>query len=78
MLAEGAEFQASAKATPLAMPVLAVGAGGGAFTRATMEAVTANSVQSVLLQGVGHYAAMEAPHELSQALLDFVDAVDRA
>lgn len=78
MLAEGAEFRALAQAGPLAMPILAIGAGGGAFTHATMTAVSADPVRSVLLEGVGHYAAMEAPVELSRALLDFVDSVDLA
>jgi pimeloyl-ACP methyl ester carboxylesterase len=33
-------------------------------------------VQSVLLDGVGHYAALEAPERLAEALLAFVDDVD--
>ena len=43
------------------MPVLAVGAGGGPFTAGTMSKVTSTDISSVLLDGVGHYAAMEAP-----------------
>ena len=30
------------------------------------------------LDGVGHYVAMEAPDELSAAILDFVRVVDEA
>jgi hypothetical protein len=32
----------------------------------------------VSLDGVGHYAAMEAPDELAKALLDFTISVDAA
>ena len=58
------------------MPVLAVGAGGGAFTADTMAQVTAGDITSVQLEGVGHYAAQEAPDLLSAAILDFVSGVD--
>jgi pimeloyl-ACP methyl ester carboxylesterase len=76
MLREGAELKQLACSHPLAVPVLAVGAGGGPFTVATMFQVTGGDVRSVLLDGVGHYAAMEAPERLSQAILDFVQSVD--
>jgi pimeloyl-ACP methyl ester carboxylesterase len=76
MLREGAELKELAGSRPLAVPVLAVGAGGGPFTVATMSQVTGGNVRSVLLEGVGHYAAMEAPERLSQAILDFVASVD--
>jgi len=33
-------------------------------------------VESVLLDGVGHYVALESPSQLSEALLDFVDRID--
>jgi pimeloyl-ACP methyl ester carboxylesterase len=32
----------------------------------------------VSLDGVGHYAAMEAPGELAKAILDFTGSVDAA
>ena len=51
---------------------MAVGAGRGEFTAATMSQVSANEVHSVLLKGVGHYAALEAPAELAKAILEFV------
>lgn len=76
MLAEGAEIEALADASPLTVPVLAVGAGGGEFTNATMSQATAGRVRSVLLHGVGHYAALEAPDRLSSAVLEFVDHID--
>ena len=31
---------------------------------------------SVQFDGVGHYAAMEAPEELAKAVLGFVDGID--
>jgi hypothetical protein len=43
-----------------------------------MSQATATEVSSVLLGGVGHYAAMEAPDELAKAILDFVGSVDAA
>ncbi len=76
MLQEGAEIAALAAAHPLAVPVLAVGAGGGEFTQATLSRVTDGPVQTVQLEGVGHYAAMEAPDELAAALLRFYRGVD--
>jgi pimeloyl-ACP methyl ester carboxylesterase len=59
---------------PLQTRVLAIGAGGGPFTANTMSQATAGTVRSVQLNGVGHYAAMEAPDELAKALLDFFAA----
>jgi pimeloyl-ACP methyl ester carboxylesterase len=76
MLAEGAEIEALADASPLTVPVLAVGAGGGDFTNATMSQAAAGRVQSVLLHGVGHYAALESPDRLSSAVLEFIDHID--
>ena len=78
MLAEGDELKALAEASPLTMPVLAVGAGGGPFTAATVGQVATGEVTAVQLDGVGHYVAMEAPDELSAAILDFVRVVDEA
>jgi hypothetical protein len=56
--------------------VLAVGAGGGPFTAGTMSQATSSGISSVQLDGVGHYAAMEAPEELAKAVLGFVDGID--
>jgi pimeloyl-ACP methyl ester carboxylesterase len=76
MLREGEEIRARAEQSPLTMPVLAVGAGGGPFTVATMTQAVGREVESVQLEGVGHYAALEAPEKVAAALLGFVEGVD--
>ena len=78
MLQEGSEIRALVDKQRLTMPVLAVGAGGGAFTVNTMSQVAATEVRSVLLNDVGHYIAMEAPDKLSKAILAFLLDVDTA
>jgi hypothetical protein len=40
------------------------------------EQVTSGPVESVQLDGVGHYVALEAPHALAGAVLNFLDRVD--
>ena len=57
-------------------PVLTVGAGGGGFTHASVSRAVAGPVEAVLLDGVGHYAALEAPERLAEALLAFIDGID--
>ena len=76
LLTEGAELQALAESSPVTTPVLTVGAGGGDFTKATMSQAVGGDIRSVRLDGVGHYAALEAPERLSDALLQFVDDLD--
>ncbi len=71
MLAEGEEFRRTAAERPLDRPVLAVGAGGGAFTATTWTQVVGGEVATAQLDGVGHYAALEAPEALTQAVLPF-------
>jgi pimeloyl-ACP methyl ester carboxylesterase len=78
MLREGPGIRALAKTPGLNAPVLAVGAGGGPFTADTMSQAASAEISSVSLDGVGHYAAMEAPGELAKALLDFTASVDAA
>ena len=78
MLREGPELRALAASPGLTVPVLAVGAGGGPFTARTMAQVAPTGVSSVQLDGVGHYAAMEAPEELAKAVLGFIDGIDAA
>ncbi|RBY92806.1 alpha/beta fold hydrolase [Blastococcus sp. TF02A-30] len=78
MLAEGDDVRELVTARPLTMPVLAVGAGGGAFTASTMRQVTTGEVATVQLDGVGHHVALEAPDRLATALLDFWGRIDAA
>jgi pimeloyl-ACP methyl ester carboxylesterase len=76
MLREGPEIKTLADTHGLTMPVLAVGAGGGPFTADTMTQAAATEVSSVSIDGVGHYAAMEAPDDLAKAILEFVGTID--
>src|ERR1700689_2222749 len=78
MLREGPGIRALAKTPGLTVPVLAVGAGGGPFTAGTMSKAAPAGVSAVSLDGVGHYAAMEAPDELAKAILGFAATVDAA
>lgn len=76
MLGEGDSIRELARTNPLAVPVLAVGAGGGPFTEQTVRQVTAGPVRAVQLDGVGHHAALEAPSALATTVLDFLADVD--
>ncbi len=76
MLTEGDELRALAQSSPLTVPVLAVGSSGGPFTAGTMSQVTGGEVRSVLLDGVGHHVALEAPGALSEAKRAFQSDVD--
>jgi pimeloyl-ACP methyl ester carboxylesterase len=78
VLREGAELRALAATHPLTVPVLAVGAGGGGFTADTLTAAVGAPVRAVQLDGVGHYAALEAPEAVADALLPFLRDVDAA
>jgi pimeloyl-ACP methyl ester carboxylesterase len=69
MLAEADQIRELAS-PKLRMPVLAIGGGSGEFTAATIRQV-ATDVTTVSLDGIGHYAAMEAPDRLAEALLSF-------
>jgi pimeloyl-ACP methyl ester carboxylesterase len=76
MLSEGHAITALAESKPLTMPVLAVGAGGGPLTEVTVKQVTAGDVTSVQLEGVGHWAALEAPERLANTILEFVKGAE--
>jgi len=76
MLSEGEELQALATSAPLIIPTLAVGSFGGSFTETTLNQVSVKPSQSVLLEGVGHHVALEAPDALATAVLEFVGAID--
>jgi hypothetical protein len=43
-----------------------------------LSRATSTAFSSVSLDGVGHYAAMEAPEELAKAVLGFVESIDAA
>ena len=75
MLQEGEDLRALAMSGALSAPVLAIGAGGGSFTADTMAAA-AKDVRRVLLEGVGHYAALESPEALASAILAFAAEID--
>ena len=64
-------------AHPLEMPVLAVGGGSGEFTPTIMRQV-ATDVHTLTLDGIGHYAAMEAPDRLADGLIAFYRDIDLA
>ncbi len=76
LLADGEELRALAAQRPLRMPTLAIGAGGGPFTAMTLEQVAEGPVRQVVLDGVGHYAALEAPERVAEELLAFWADVD--
>jgi pimeloyl-ACP methyl ester carboxylesterase len=76
MLQEGNEIATLVAGHKLNIPVLAIGAGSGEFTSATMSQVSSNPVRSVTLEGVGHYAALEAPDQVARALLDFFSTAE--
>lgn len=75
MLSEGADFQACAQ-QKLAVPTLAVGGFGGPFTKETVTQIVEGAVDSVLLEGVGHYIALEAPDRLAAAITAFLGKQD--
>jgi hypothetical protein len=41
-----------------------------------MSQAASSAISSVQLDGVGHYPAMEAPQELANAVLGFLDGID--
>jgi pimeloyl-ACP methyl ester carboxylesterase len=77
MLTEGEELKALAAASPVSVPTLAIGGSAGPFTAMTVNHVSANPAKSVLLEGVGHYVALEAPDALASSVLEFIDDVDQ-
>jgi pimeloyl-ACP methyl ester carboxylesterase len=78
MLEEGDTIKALAEAHPLTVPALAIGGFGGPFTVGTISQVVTGEVESVQLDGVGHYVALEAPDALAEAILTFTGRVDAA
>ncbi|GCE37952.1 epoxide hydrolase [Rhodococcus wratislaviensis] len=76
MLSEGEDLRALAASAPLSVPTLTVGGFGGPFTENTVNQVSASPAKSVVLEGVGHYVALEAPEAFANAVLKFVGDVD--
>ncbi|MEC3947817.1 alpha/beta fold hydrolase [Sphingobium sp. HWE2-09] len=77
VLKDGEEIAALAQAGAIRAPVLAIGSSGGAFTEYTMrQAAPGANIRSVQIDGIGHYAAMEAPNEVAIAIRDFFEEVD--
>jgi pimeloyl-ACP methyl ester carboxylesterase len=74
MLAEADQIRELAS-PKLRLPTLAIGGGSGEFTSATIRQV-ATDVTAVSIDGIGHYAPMEAPERLAEALLSFYRDVD--
>ena len=75
-LKEGPKIQALAQVHKMCVPAVAIGASGGTFTANTMASV-ATTTHSMLLDEVGHYAAMEAPEPVVQPLEGFIEGVDQ-
>ncbi|WP_051450949.1 alpha/beta fold hydrolase [Actinospica robiniae] len=75
MLREGDEIRQLAS-RKLTMPVLAVGGRSREFTPTTMRQV-AEDVSALFIDGIGHYAAMEAPDRLADGLLSFYEEHSR-
>lgn len=61
LLSEDAEIRRIAAERKIGCPIMAVGGFDGSFTATTLGQVAAGDVSSVLLDGVGHYVALEAP-----------------
>lgn len=76
MLGEGDTLKALAESHPITVPALAIGGFGGPFTVGTLSQVVTGEVESVQLDGVGHYVALEAPSALADAILAFTGRVD--
>jgi pimeloyl-ACP methyl ester carboxylesterase len=70
------QTRALAEKQPLTVPVLTVASVSAPFTEQTFSQVTAGTVTSVRLEGVGHLVAQEAPEALSAAILEFTGHVD--
>jgi pimeloyl-ACP methyl ester carboxylesterase len=75
MLSEGADFQTRAE-QKLTLPALAIGGFGGPFTERTVAQVVEGPVDSILVDGVGHYVALEAPDRLAGAITAFLTQQD--
>ena len=68
-------FEPFAESNPITAPALAIGGFGGPFTADTLGQVATGTVESMQLDGVGHYVAQEAPEALAQAILAFTERI---
>jgi pimeloyl-ACP methyl ester carboxylesterase len=75
-LADGDELRALAASAGLQVPVLAVDGMGMSSTADGMRSIT-DRVEAVLLDGIGHHVAMEAPDRLADAMRSFMDRTDQ-
>lgn len=75
MLAEGSDFQDRAR-NKLTLPTLAIGGFGGRFTEDTVTQIVEAPIDGLLLDGVGHYVALEAPERLAEAIDSFLATQD--
>ncbi|WP_314425675.1 alpha/beta hydrolase [uncultured Microbacterium sp.] len=75
MLAEGTDFQDRAR-NKLTLPTLAIGGFGGRFTEDTVTQIVEAPIDGLLLDGVGHYVALEAPDRLAEAIDSFLATQD--
>jgi pimeloyl-ACP methyl ester carboxylesterase len=74
-LHDGEELRALASSAGIGVPVLAVDGMGGSTTADGMRSLS-DRVDAVVLDGVGHHVAMEAPDRLADAMLPFLRRVD--
>jgi pimeloyl-ACP methyl ester carboxylesterase len=70
------QTRALAEKQPLTVPVLTVASVSASLTEQTFRQVSAGTVTSVRLEGVGHLVAQEAPEALSAAILEFTGHID--
>lgn len=76
MLTEGDELRALVASSPISVPSMAIGGGSGPFTFATLSQLTTSEPVNVLIPGVGHHVALEAPQQLAQSLIGFYQTID--
>jgi pimeloyl-ACP methyl ester carboxylesterase len=76
LLSEGEEIKELAT-QKLELPVLAIGGSSGEFTPGTLAQV-GTDVTPAVLDGIGHFVAMEAPDRLADTLLPFYEQVDHS
>ncbi|MET0456934.1 MAG: alpha/beta hydrolase [Mycobacterium sp.] len=61
---------------PLSMPVLAVDGANAPITAETFRRIAATDIDAVVVEGVGHLVAQEAPGQLAAAMEKFIRPID--